>query len=87
VSALHEIYEYVVGEALRGEPPQRASIWTDTNVYNEMGIPAVKIGPRGKRIGPRREEIDVEEMVRAAKIYALAALDVCSRPRSSRDAG
>jgi acetylornithine deacetylase/succinyl-diaminopimelate desuccinylase-like protein len=87
VTALHEIYEYVVGEPLRGEPPQRASIWTDTNVYNEMGIPAVKIGPRGKRIGPRREEIDVEEMVRAAKIYALAALDVCSRSRSPSDAG
>jgi acetylornithine deacetylase/succinyl-diaminopimelate desuccinylase-like protein len=87
VAALHEIYEYVVGEPLQGEPPQRASIWTDTNVYNEMGIPAVKIGPRGKRIGPRREEIDVEEMVRAAKIYALAALDVCNRPRSPEDAG
>ena len=73
-------------EATGRSRPQRASIWTDTNIYNEMGIPAVKIGPRGKRIGPRREEIDVEEMVRAAKIYALAALDVCSRPRSSGDA-
>ncbi len=35
----------------------------------------------GKRIGPRAEEIRIDEMVKAAKIYALIALDICSRER------
>ena len=60
--------------------PERASIWTDTNVYNELDLPAIKIGPRGRRIGPRNEEIDT--MVNAAKLYALIALDICTRPRA-----
>ncbi len=81
VEVVGEAYEYVVGEKLQGERPERASIWTDTNVYNEMGIPAVKIGPRGRRIGPRREELAIDEMVKAAKVYALAALAICSRER------
>ena len=57
------------------------SIWTDTNIYNEMGIPAIKIGPRGRRIGPRNEEIDIDIMVKAAQLYALMALDICNRER------
>src|SRR5579884_1542705 len=81
VEVVGEAYEYVVGEKLQGERPERASIWTDTNVYNEMGISAVKIGPRGRRIGPRREELAIDEMVKAAKVYALAALAICSRER------
>src|SRR3989338_9597454 len=81
VKSVEEAYQFVFGEKLRFEAPDRASIWTDTNVYNEMGIPAVKIGPRGKRIGPRAEEIDIDQMVKAAHIYALVALDICSRER------
>jgi acetylornithine deacetylase/succinyl-diaminopimelate desuccinylase-like protein len=53
-------------------------------VYNELGIPAIKIGPRGRRIGPRAEEIEIDVMVKAAQIYALMALDICSRPRPAK---
>jgi hypothetical protein len=60
----------------------RATIWTDTNVYNELEIPAIMIGPRGRRIGPRNEEIENEVMVNAAKLYALIALDICTRVRN-----
>ncbi|HEY1373437.1 MAG TPA: M20/M25/M40 family metallo-hydrolase [Candidatus Binatia bacterium] len=81
VESLEQIHQNLFGSKLRFEAPDRASIWTDTNVYNELGIPAVKIGPRGRRIGPRAEEIDVDEMVKAAQIYALVALDICSRER------
>ncbi len=81
VGAVEEAYQYLFHEPVKPEPPERASIWTDTNVYNEMGIPAVKIGPRGKRIGPRAEELSIDQMVRAAQLYALVALDVCSRAR------
>lgn len=81
VKSIEEIYQYLFGEKVKPEAPDRASIWTDTNVYNELGIPAVKIGPRGKRIGPRNEEIKIDDMVKAAQLYALVALDICSRER------
>jgi acetylornithine deacetylase/succinyl-diaminopimelate desuccinylase-like protein len=81
VESLGEIHQHLFASKLRFEAPDRASIWTDTNVYNELGIPAVKIGPRGKRIGPRAEEIQIDDMVNAAQIYALIALDICSRER------
>jgi acetylornithine deacetylase/succinyl-diaminopimelate desuccinylase-like protein len=83
VQSVGEAYEYLYGEPVKGEPPERASIWTDTNIYNEMGIPAVKIGPRGKRIGPRAEELAIDQMVRAAQLYALVALDICRRDRNA----
>jgi acetylornithine deacetylase/succinyl-diaminopimelate desuccinylase-like protein len=57
------------------------AIWTDTNVYNELGIPAIKIGPRGRRINLRNEEFKIDEMVKAAQLCALMALDICSRDR------
>ena len=81
VHTVEEVYEYLFHEKVKGEETQRASIWTDTNVYNEIGIPAVKIGPRGRRVGPRTEELAIDEMVRAAQLYALLALDVCNRER------
>ena len=82
VRSAEEIFQHLFGEKIKPEPPDRASIWTDTNVYNELGIPAIKIGPRGRRIGPRNEEIDIDVMLKAAQIYALMALDICSRPRA-----
>ncbi len=81
VKSVEEVYQYLFGQKVKPEAPDRASIWTDTNVYNELGIPAVKIGPRGKRIGPRNEEIKIDDMVKAAKLYALVALDICNRER------
>ena len=76
VKSAEEVYQHLFGQKIRPEAPDRASIWTDTNVYNELGIPAIKIGPRGRRIGPRNEEIEINTMVNAAKLYALMALDI-----------
>ena len=56
---------------IKHEAPDRASIRTDTNVYNELAIPVIKIGPRNE------EEIDIDVMVIAAKLYALIAWDIC----------
>jgi acetylornithine deacetylase/succinyl-diaminopimelate desuccinylase-like protein len=81
VQSAEQVHQYLFGEKIKPESPERASIWTDTNIYNEMGIPAIKIGPRGRRIGPRNEEIEIDSMVKAAQIYALMALDICSRER------
>jgi len=81
VQSAEEIFQHLFGEKIKPESPERASIWTDTNIYNELGIPAIKIGPRGRRIGPRNEEVDIDVMLKAAQLYALMALDICSRPR------
>jgi len=37
--------------------------------------------PRGRRISARNEEIEIDVMVQAAQLYALMALDICSRER------
>ena len=81
VKSAEEIHQHLFGVKVKAESPDRSSIWTDTNIYNELGIPAIKIGPRGRRISVRNEEIDIDVMVRAAQLYALMALDICSRPR------
>ena len=81
VQSAEAVYQYLFNEKIKPEAPDRASIWTDTNVYNELGIPAIKIGPRGRRIGPRNEEIEIDTMVKAAQVYALIALDICTRER------
>jgi acetylornithine deacetylase len=83
VKSAEEAYRHLFGDKIKHEAPDRASIWTDTNVYNELGIPAIKIGPRGRRIGPRNEEIEIDVMLKAAQLYALIALDICTRERSS----
>lgn len=81
VKSIEEAYEHLFSAKVQPEAPGRANIWTDTNIYNEMGIPAVKIGPAGKKIGPRAEEIEIDQMIRAARLYALVALDICNRER------
>jgi acetylornithine deacetylase/succinyl-diaminopimelate desuccinylase-like protein len=81
VQSAEAVFAHLFGDKIKPESPDRASIWTDTNIYNELGIPAIKIGPRGRRISARNEEIDVGEMVKAARLYALMALDICSRER------
>ena len=81
VRSAEEVHEHLFGETIKPEPPNRASIWTDTNIYNELGIPAIKIGPHGRRISARNEEIEIDNIVKGAQIYALMALDICSRDR------
>jgi len=81
VKCAGDVHRYLFGVDIKPETPDRASIWTDTNIYNELGIPAIKIGPRGRRISARNEEIDVDVMVKAAQIYTLMAIDICTRTR------
>jgi acetylornithine deacetylase/succinyl-diaminopimelate desuccinylase-like protein len=82
VNCAQAVHRHLFGADIKPESPDRASIWTDTNVYNELGIPAIKIGPRGRRVSTRNEEIDIDVMVKAAQIYALMALDICTRTRA-----
>jgi acetylornithine deacetylase/succinyl-diaminopimelate desuccinylase-like protein len=78
VQVLEETYQNLFGQ--KPPPPNtfRASIWTDTNIYNEMGIPACKFGLGGKKYAIRSEQIEIEEIYRGAQVYAGAALEICN---------
>lgn len=64
-----------------------ASMWSDTNLYWEVGIPAVKFGPPQEKykIGPPPDlrTTEIEELVKTAQIDALIALEICSRDRDA----
>ncbi|MBI4284983.1 MAG: M20/M25/M40 family metallo-hydrolase [Chloroflexi bacterium] len=73
-----------------GTPPKKpvtymTSMWRDINTYNEIGIPAITYGfPTGYSAEGQLYDYDlfrveVSDMVQATKVYALLALDVCSR--------
>lgn len=59
-----------------------SSMWRDLNVFNEVGIPSLTYGPP---LGLSSEGwsyfIEREDINRAAKLYALIALDICNRTK------
>jgi hypothetical protein len=65
-------------------------MWTDTNLYNEIGIPAVKFGIGAVLREARDGELggferipnstSVADLMRATKIYVATALQICDRP-------
>jgi hypothetical protein len=55
-------------------------MWRDTNPYNELGIPSLTYGC-GAGAGGGNTFFLVDEMLQAAKIYALTAMDICNRDR------
>jgi hypothetical protein len=66
------------------EPPQFAepavvSMWRDINVFNKAGIPSITYGPsRGVAGVQGRGFLDVNDLVDAAKVYALVILQICN---------
>jgi len=85
-TALVESHVKVFGES----PPKKAvtymlSMWRDINPYNELGVPAICYGfPTGYSAEGAKYDIDlfrvkIKDMINATKVYALLALDICSR--------
>ncbi len=71
--------------AVRGGRPKLAipplsSMWRDLNVYNEAGIPSLTYGPGGS-VGGGVLCMRVADLVTAAKVFALTALDLCNQER------
>lgn len=85
-SVVQKAHEYIFRS--KPSPPEAAycSMWTDTNVYWEMGIPAVKWGPSARGPGADRWIIEVENLVRAAKVYSLIALEICGDAETTKGA-
>jgi acetylornithine deacetylase/succinyl-diaminopimelate desuccinylase-like protein len=52
------------------------SMWRDSNVFNEVGIPTVVYGP-GASVGGGNFTMDINDLVKAAHVYAAIAIEVC----------
>jgi acetylornithine deacetylase/succinyl-diaminopimelate desuccinylase-like protein len=78
IKVVEESYQSLFGKKTPAPTGLHASIWTDTNIYNEMGIPACKFGLGGGRWKFRSEQIDIEDIYQAAQVYACAALEICN---------
>jgi acetylornithine deacetylase/succinyl-diaminopimelate desuccinylase-like protein len=60
-----------------------SSMWRDTNPFNELGIPAITYGPAAG-VGGGLFFAQADDFVRAARVYARMALDICRRPRETK---
>lgn len=84
--AIAEAHESVTGAPLRTIAPVESSMWTDTNLYNEIGIPAVKFGigavlresSAGELGGFERipNSTSVGDLLKATRIYIATALRI-----------
>ena len=52
-------------------------MWRDINVWNEVGVPAAMYGP-GAGSGGGGVSVRVEDLHRAALVYAGTALELCA---------
>jgi acetylornithine deacetylase/succinyl-diaminopimelate desuccinylase-like protein len=77
---LIERVESAHGRVIGGTPgrPIEAitSMWRDSNVFIEAGIPTVVYGP-GASVGGGNFEMEIDALLKAARVYAAIALEVC----------
>src|SRR5690606_3900941 len=52
-----------------------------TNVFNEVGIPALTYGPRSA-VHSHKRALSIESLYQAACVYARVAVDICSQEKS-----
>ena len=58
------------------------SMWRDMNVFNEVGIPSATYGPSYTKSfaeGKELDSIQIDDLVKSAKVYAQVALDICNQ--------
>lgn len=79
VEAIRNAHEKIRGS----EPPPvdtpETSMWRDINIFNEVGIPAATFGmPRKSASDTAERFVEVGDILDAAKMYALVALEICA---------
>lgn len=52
-------------------------MWRDSNVWNELGIPAAMYGPDAV-LGPQKFGISADSLHKVAQVYAATALALCA---------
>jgi acetylornithine deacetylase/succinyl-diaminopimelate desuccinylase-like protein len=77
---LIERVESAHGRVIGGTPGRPidaiTSMWRDSNVFIEAGIPTVVYGP-GASVGGGNFEMEIDALLKAARVYAAIALEVC----------
>lgn len=56
----------------------QTSMWRDINIFNGIGIPAVTYGPSAGS-GGGTYSLKIDDLYKAAQIYALTALNICKK--------
>jgi acetylornithine deacetylase/succinyl-diaminopimelate desuccinylase-like protein len=68
----------------KADPPAAhaatSSMWRDTNIFNEVGIPAMCYAPRAAAHQFKRA-MTIESLYQAACMYARIAVDLCNQER------
>jgi acetylornithine deacetylase/succinyl-diaminopimelate desuccinylase-like protein len=53
-------------------------MWRDNNIFNKVGIPAATYGmPRKSASDAPENFVEIQDIVDAAKMYALVAMEIC----------
>ena len=86
IATVKDSYEYLFKEQVQKASAAYNSMWTDTNVYNEIGIPCVKIRPSPTTIDQEKKygAMPIGDIMNAAKLYTLVGLEVANWPPKSR---
>jgi acetylornithine deacetylase/succinyl-diaminopimelate desuccinylase-like protein len=80
VESIHRCHVQYFGSEPDPVGPQVSSMWRDTNAFTELGIPAVSYAPRAAEHA-KRKALRAQDLVDAANLYAMIALDVCDQDR------
>ncbi|MGD9770062.1 MAG: hypothetical protein AB7U62_20695, partial [Pseudolabrys sp.] len=75
---LRRAHRQTIGSELEVAAPVYSSMWRDVLIFNEMGIPAITYGPPRSF---RKQAMSVDDLARAAGVYARVAIEVCSREK------
>lgn len=78
LDGLRAAHSETIGSELEIAAPVFSSMWRDVLIFNEMGIPAITYGPPRSF---RKQAMSVDDLTRAARVYAGVAIEVCSREK------
>lgn len=80
IASIKRSHANIIGGEPSAPAPPVLSMWRDINVFNELGIPSVCYGPKRQRENMTSEgnrAMLIDDLVSAAQVYALTALDLC----------
>ena len=83
VEAVRAGHRAVFGADPTPPPAATCSMWRDSNVFAELGIPAINYGPRSATHAYKRA-LTAESLYQAACVYARTAISICSRMKATR---
>lgn len=82
VSAMTAAHRRVFGKEPNPANWHILSMWNDSNIFAEQGIPVVKYGPPPPPGGIYPERMLISDLMQAARVYALTALQICGVARA-----